>query len=87
MCLAIPGQIESLQGDEPLMRLGRVRFGGIIREINLACVPEARVGDYVLAHVGVAIGIINEAEAIRTLAALQLLGETAEDSAESGASS
>jgi len=87
MCLAIPGQIESLQGDEPLMRSGRVRFGGIIREINLACVPEARVGDYVLAHVGVAIGIIDEVEAIRTLAALQVLGETAEDSSVSESSS
>lgn len=87
MCLAIPGQIESLHGDDPLMRSGRVRFGGIIREINLACVPEARVGDFVLAHVGVAIGIIDEVEAIRTLTALEALGETAEDSPELESSS
>ena len=75
MCLAIPGQIESVMDADPLLRAGRVRFGGIVREINLAWVPEASVGDYVLVHVGVAIGRIDEAEARRTLEALESLEE------------
>ena len=65
MCLAIPGRIASLSGDDPIMRVGRVDFGGIVKEINLAYVPEARVGDYVLVHVGFALTLIDEAEAER----------------------
>ena len=55
MCLAVPGQIESITGDDPLTRTGRVRFGGIVKKINLAYVPEAQVGDFILVHVGFAI--------------------------------
>jgi hydrogenase expression/formation protein HypC len=47
------------------MRVGRIDFGGIVKEINLAYVPEARVGDYVLVHVGFALTLIDEAEAER----------------------
>lgn len=77
MCLAIPGRVESLeqQGDGLLM--GQVSFGGIVREICLACVPEVKVGDFVLAHVGMAIGIVDEEEARRILAWLD--GEEGED--------
>jgi hydrogenase expression/formation protein HypC len=55
MCLAVPGQIETITGDNPLTRTGRVRFGGMVKKINLAYVPEAQVGDFVLVHVGFAI--------------------------------
>jgi hydrogenase expression/formation protein HypC len=72
MCLAVPGQLVSVAGDEPLMRTGRVRFGGILKEVSLACVPEARVGDYVIVHAGLAISILDEEEAARTL---EYLGE------------
>ena len=48
MCLAIPGRILSVAGDDPILRVGRVDFGGIVKEINLAYVPEAGIGDYVL---------------------------------------
>jgi hydrogenase expression/formation protein HypC len=65
VCLAIPGRIASLSGDDPIMRVGRVDFGGIVKEINLALVPEARVGDFVLVHVGFALTVIDEAEAER----------------------
>lgn len=65
MCLAIPGHLLSIEGDDPLQRTGKVDFGGIIKQISLACVPEARVGQYVLAHVGVAISVIDEVEASR----------------------
>jgi len=63
MCLAIPGKIESIVGDDSLMRMGRVNFGGIIREACLACVPEAGVGDYVIVHVGFALSRLDEREA------------------------
>lgn len=65
MCLAIPGRVASISGDDPIMRVGRIDFGGIVKEINLAYVPEARVGDYVLVHVGFALTLIDEAEAER----------------------
>ena len=65
MCLAVPGKILSLTGDDPLMRTGRVSFGGIVKEINLALVPEAGAGDYVLVHAGMAINTIDEQEAAK----------------------
>ena len=66
MCLAVPGKILSIEGSDPLFRSGRVSFGGIVKNINLAYVPEAKVDDYVLVHVGFAISIIDEAEAMQT---------------------
>ena len=80
MCLAVPGRIETIQGDEPLERRGRVDFGGVRREIQLAFVPEARPGDWVLAHAGLAIATIDEAEAESVLEALGSL--EAHDSSE-----
>lgn len=71
MCLAIPGHVLSVSGDDPLTRVGRVDFGGVVKEINLAYTPEAGTGDYVLVHVGFALTIIDEAEAQRTLAYLR----------------
>ncbi len=65
MCLAVPGKLLTIDGNDPLTRSGRVSFGGIIKEINLALVPEVVVGNYVLAHAGFAISIIDEAEADR----------------------
>ena len=65
MCLAVPGQILSISGEEPLMRNGRVCFGGIIKQVNLAYVPEARTGDYVIVHVGFALSTLDESEANR----------------------
>jgi hydrogenase expression/formation protein HypC len=65
MCLAVPGQVLSITRHDPLMRTGRVSFGGIIKEINLAYTPDAGEGDYVLVHVGFAISRIDEAEAQR----------------------
>jgi len=76
--LAVPGQIESVMGDEPLSRAGKVNFGGIVKEVNLSCVPEADIGDYVLVHVGFAISKIDEAEAQELL---DLLSQMEEDPA------
>jgi hydrogenase expression/formation protein HypC len=66
LCLAVPGQIVSIADDE--LRSGIVQFGGVRRAVCLACIPEASVGDYVIVHVGFAIGRIDEEEAMRTLA-------------------
>jgi hydrogenase expression/formation protein HypC len=71
MCLAVPGQILEIHSGEPETRVGRVRFGGIVRDVNLAFVPEAQQGDYVLVHVGFAISRIDEAEAARVFAYLE----------------
>jgi len=70
MCLAVPGKLLSIEGDDPLMRQGRVAFAGIVKPANLAYVPEAKPGDYVLVHAGFAITVLDEAEAIKTLAYL-----------------
>ncbi len=71
MCLAIPGRIVSITGDQPMMRFGQVDFGGVGKEINLAYVPQAAVGDYVLVHVGFALTVIDAAEAKQILADLE----------------
>lgn len=67
MCLAIPGQLLDIEGNDPLTRQGRVAFGGLIKRVNLAFVPEAQAGDYVLVHAGVAISVIDATAAERTL--------------------
>ncbi len=72
MCLGIPGEIVSVR-EEDGVRLGKVRFGGVTREVCLACVPEAVVGDYVLVHVGFAIARLDADEAARTYAILREL--------------
>jgi hydrogenase expression/formation protein HypC len=73
MCLAVPGRIEAIEGEDPLERRGRVDFDGVRREVQLAFVPEAEPGDWVLVHVGLAITRIDEAEAERLLADLASL--------------
>ena len=78
MCLAVPGKILSVSGSDPLLRSGRVDFAGIVREVNLACVPEAVIGDYVLVHVGVAISVIEAEEAAEVFAYLKEMGDLAE---------
>ncbi|MGK7910701.1 MAG: HypC/HybG/HupF family hydrogenase formation chaperone [Synechococcus sp.] len=79
MCLAVPGQIisivESSMSDDldGLYRMGKVRFGGVVKQVSLAYVPEAAVGDYVVVHVGCAIATIDEDEAQQTLQVLSQL--------------
>jgi hydrogenase expression/formation protein HypC len=75
MCLAVPGKIISLSATEPLLRAGRVSFGGIVKEVNLTYVPEAQIGDYVLVHVGFAISTLDETEAQQVFDYLQQMDE------------
>jgi hydrogenase expression/formation protein HypC len=80
MCLAVPGKLLSIEGADadPLLRSGKVSFGGTVREVNLACTPEARVGDFVLVHVGLAISTIDEKEAQQVFEYLKEIGELGE---------
>lgn len=78
MCLAVPGKIVSISGDDPLLRMGKVSFGGIVKEVNLSYVPEAEVGDYVMVHVGFAISIVDEKEAERAFEYLRQMDELIE---------
>ncbi|MBI5394358.1 MAG: HypC/HybG/HupF family hydrogenase formation chaperone [Verrucomicrobia bacterium] len=75
MCLAVPGKLVSIQGDDPLQRTGKVNFGGIVKDASLACVPEAAVGDYVIVHVGMALSIVSEEDANQVFAYLQEMDE------------
>jgi hydrogenase expression/formation protein HypC len=67
MCLAVPGKILSITGDDLLLRVGKVSFAGVVKEVSLAYVPEAEVGQYAIVHAGCAISIVDEAEAQKTL--------------------
>ena len=73
MCLGVPGRIVETQDGE-LMRMGKVDFGGITREVSLAYVPEAGVGDFVIVHAGFAISQVDEEEARETLDLLVEIG-------------
>ena len=77
MCLAVPGKIISVTGKE-LERTGKVNFGGVIKEVSLAYVPEAQVGEYVIVHVGFALSIVDENEAARVFEYLEQMGELGE---------
>lgn len=77
MCLAVPGKIVNISGQDEL-RAGDVSFAGIVKRVSLAYVPEATVGNYVMVHVGFAISVVDETEAASTLKYLVQMGELAE---------
>ena len=76
MCLGIPGEIRTVT--EGVLRSGTVAFGGIVKDVCLAYVPEARVGDYVVVHAGFAITVIDPEAAARTFSYLDDIGATAD---------
>ena len=78
MCLGVPGQITRIDPDPNGMPMGRVNFSGIHKDVCLAYVPEAQVGDYVLVHVGFAISQVDEAEAQQVFQYLAEMEELAE---------
>ena len=83
MCLAVPGKILSIGADEPPLRMGQVGFGGIVKAVNLALVPEARIGDFVVVHAGLAISILDEAEADQVFEYVRQMDALAEPPEES----
>ena len=75
MCLAIPGKVVSISGDDILTRMGKINFGGIVKEACLAYVPEVTIGDYVIVHVGFALSKVDEAEAQKIFEYLKQMNE------------
>ncbi|MBO0329108.1 HypC/HybG/HupF family hydrogenase formation chaperone [[Muricauda] lutisoli] len=76
MCLAIPGKLLEITSElDETFRMGRVSFGGVKKDVSLALVPEAKVDDYVMVHVGAAISVVDEEEAKKTFEVLSQLGE------------
>ena len=71
VCLAIPGKLVEISKDAHGVRMGKVNFGGIVKQVCLEYTPEADAGDYVLVHVGFALGKIDEEEAARTYKLLE----------------
>jgi hydrogenase expression/formation protein HypC len=78
MCLAVPGKVISIEGEDPVFRRGRVNFGGIVKDVSLSYVPEAKAGDYVIVHVGFALSIVDEEEAKKVFEYLRGMGELEE---------
>ena len=66
MCLAVPGQLISISGDD-LLRTGTVSFGGVLKQVSLAYVPDAQIDDYVIVHAGFALTILDPQAAEQTL--------------------
>ncbi len=75
MCLAVPGQIISIDDSNPEMKMAQVRFGEAIRDISIQWLPDIAVGDYIMAHVGTALSKVDEEDARFTLDALREMGE------------
>ena len=67
MCLAVPGKIIEITQSDPMMKTAKVSFSGIVKDINVSLVPDAKIGDYILAHVGYALSVIDEEEAKKTM--------------------
>jgi hydrogenase expression/formation protein HypC len=75
MCLAIPGKVLSISGDDPLTRMGRIDFSGVIKQASLAYVPEVKADDYVIVHVGFALSKVDEDEAQKVFEYLKQMDE------------
>ena len=71
MCLGIPGKVLEIQGDDPLYRTAKVSFGGAVKEVSLAALPDVNVGEYVIVHAGLALSTLNEEEAQEVFDALE----------------
>ena len=78
MCLAIPGKLIEVSEDAHGVRMGKANFGGIVKQVCLEYTPEANAGDYVLVHVGFALGKVDEGEAARTYKLLEEMEQLAE---------
>ena len=79
MCLAVPGRLLSVEGEDPAFRVGRVDFCGVKKTVNLAFTPDAAPGDFLLVHVGFALTQVDEEEARRTYQYLAQIGALAEE--------
>jgi hydrogenase expression/formation protein HypC len=78
MCLGIPGKIIEIYEANGL-HMGKIDFGGVTKEVCLAYVPEAQIGNYAIVHVGFALNVLDEAEALETLQLLREIGAMDEE--------
>lgn len=79
MCLAVPGRILSIDTSDPELKMAKVDFSGMVADVCVQWLPEeVEVGDYVLAHVGMALSKVDEKDALETLEALRTMGELAD---------
>lgn len=79
MCLAVPGKIILIDESNPDLKMAKVNFGGVMKEICIQWLPDAKVGEYVLAHVGFALNKIDEKDAEDTLKILHEMGDLNEE--------
>ncbi len=79
MCLGIPGRVVRWTNQDPTFARADVEFSGVRREVHMACVPEATIGQYVIVHAGIAICIVDEAEAAKTLAEFHLVEDAVDE--------
>lgn len=82
MCLGIPGQIVRWINRDPVFAKAEVQFAGVGREVHMACVLDAEVSQYVIVHAGIAICVVNEAEAAKTLFEFERMEALTEDTDE-----
>lgn len=75
MCLAVPGKVLEIDESNPALKMARVDFAGVVREVSIQWLPEVKKGDYVLTHVGMALNIVDEEDALETLKLLREMGE------------
>ncbi|TWT91274.1 HypC/HybG/HupF family hydrogenase formation chaperone [Stieleria varia] len=79
MCLGVPGRVQEWLDQDPLFARARVEFAGVCRDVHMACVTDAKVGDYVVVHAGIAICIVDEQQAQTTLGELSRLDKMDRD--------
>jgi len=75
MCLAVPGKVICVEGTESLTRMGKIDFGGVLKAVSLAYVPEASLGDYVIVHAGFALSRLDPEEAEKVFEYLRQMDE------------
>jgi len=75
MCLAVPGKVLMIDNSNPEIKMAKVDFAGVVKEVSIQWLPEVTVGDYVLTHVGMALNILDEKDALETLDLLREMGE------------
>lgn len=75
MCLAVPGKVLSIDESNAELKMAKVDFAGVVKEVSVQWLPEVEVGNYVLTHVGMALNILDEEDALETLKLLKEMGD------------
>ena len=81
MCLAVPGLVQSIQGEAGLRQTAKVSFDGVVREVSLGFLPDVKPGDYVVVHVGMALSKIDPEEAKKTIEDIRSIEAAMKDDA------